>query len=376
MIRILHCADVHLDSPFVLDDFDKAQARRNELRGTFTSLMMYIREKKIDIAIIAGDLFDKGFATKRTADLLKEQFARVKDCRFIIAPGNHDPYERNGIYGKQNDFPPNVYIFNSEKVTRFSFDSLNVDIYGYAFTSPKMTQNPLATVQVVNRDRINILAAHGELGNPLSQNCPLRQRDIVGAGFDYVALGHIHLGTDIQYENGTYYAYSGCLEGRAFDECGQKSVIVGELEKKDGKLSAEFARVSFARKRYEKTEIDITGASDDISVARKINEYITKNALGSDTLLRVRLFGNTVPEYSPDKKTIEEQIRSLFYIEILDDTLPLFDYEYLKNDITVKGAFFRCLLPLLESDDENERKVASEALKYGFAALHDEDIIL
>ena len=44
MAKILHIADVHLDSPFSLLDPQKSQARRNELRGTFTSAMMYAKE--------------------------------------------------------------------------------------------------------------------------------------------------------------------------------------------------------------------------------------------------------------------------------------------------------------------------------------------
>ena len=58
MAKILHIADVHLDSPFSLLDPQKSQARRNELRGTFTSAMMYAKMEKYDIVIIAGDLFD------------------------------------------------------------------------------------------------------------------------------------------------------------------------------------------------------------------------------------------------------------------------------------------------------------------------------
>jgi hypothetical protein len=55
-------------------------------------------------------------------------------------------------------------------------------------------------------------------------------------------------------------------------------------------------------------------------------------------------------------------------------TLPLLDFGELENDISIKGAVFRELLPRLESDDENERKIASMALKYALAALSGDEI--
>ena len=50
-------------------------------------------------------------------------------------------------------------------------------------------------------------------------------------------------------------------------------------------------------------------------------------------------------------------------------------YEELKNDISIRGAFFRELLPLLESENEEERRTAADALKYGLAALDGNDVI-
>ena len=45
------------------------------------------------------------------------------------------------------------------------------------------------------------------------------------------------------------------------------------------------------------------------------------------------------------------------------------------SDLTIKGAFFRELLPKLRSDDERERAVASKALRYGLAALSGGEVI-
>ena len=91
-IRILHMGDVHLDSPFSALGVDESESRRRELRGTFTSILYLAKEKNIDLVLISGDLFDDGYATGETVELLCSQFAALPDCRFVIAPGNHDPF--------------------------------------------------------------------------------------------------------------------------------------------------------------------------------------------------------------------------------------------------------------------------------------------
>ena len=70
MIKILHTADIHLDSPFSLLDVKKAQARKSELRGTFTSMMLYAKTENYDIVLLPGDIFDNEYATKETMELM------------------------------------------------------------------------------------------------------------------------------------------------------------------------------------------------------------------------------------------------------------------------------------------------------------------
>lgn len=138
MPKIIHTADIHLDAPFSLFDVQKAQVRKNELRGTFSSLILLAKTEKADIMILSGDLFDSGFVTKETTSLLVSQFASVPECRFVIAPGNHDFISPRSPY-KKEIFPPNVYIFEDEHISKISFDEIGVDVYGFAYTSEKYT---------------------------------------------------------------------------------------------------------------------------------------------------------------------------------------------------------------------------------------------
>ncbi len=373
MIKILHCADIHLDSAFALEIASKAEVRRSELRGTFTSLIYYAKTNAVDIVLIAGDLFDREFVTKDTISLILREFASVPSCRFVIAPGNHDPYNEGGVYAKVK-FPDNVYIFKKSEIDYFDFEDINTRVYGYAFTEPSMTVSPFAGVEVAdNRCRINLLCAHGDTASAVSQYCPISKSDIRGSGVDYIALGHIHNSEGISREGDTYYGYSGCLEGRDFGECGYKGAIYAELEKNGTELKADFKGLRFSKRRYESISVDISGCCDLGDAASRLRSAIA-GKFGEDTSLRVELTGNVSAELASTGALSEMLSDMLFYLEISDSTLPLYDYEKLKKDPTLKGAFFRCMLPRLENGTAKERAVAARALRCGLAALEGRDI--
>lgn len=373
MPRIIHAADIHLDAPFSLFDVQKAQQRKNELRETFASIILYAKTEKADLMILSGDLFDSDFVTKDTVSFITAQFASIPDCRIVIAPGNHDPITPNSTY-KKAQFPTNVYIFEKEQIDRFSFPELGIDVYGYAFTSESYTENPLAAPLSLDKTKINILAAHGDVGGR-SEYCPLTTADIAKSGFDYIALGHIHKGGELKTAGKTYYAYSGCPEGRSFDECGVKGVFIADISKPNGKLTANFVFKRFAARRYEKLSLDITGVTSQEGLSERLREACAEAGFSSDVLLRVRLTGRISPETRISPKKLNAFSFGLFYLDIEDGTVPVLNADALKNDISVRGAFFRELLPLLESENEEERRTAADALRYGLAALDGNDTI-
>ena len=154
MIKVLHCADLHLDSPFSGLDPIQSEARREEQRELLRTLICYIRNQRIDLVLIAGDLFDNGFTNSKTVKYAAELLGNLP-CPVVISPGNHDPYIQGGIYS--SGFPKNVYIFDSKKLSSFDFSELGVTVWGYAFTSASYEEHPLACEYSVNENRINLL---------------------------------------------------------------------------------------------------------------------------------------------------------------------------------------------------------------------------
>lgn len=369
MIRFLHCADLHLDSPLAALDPRRAQARQNEIRGAFTSLTFYVKNYNIDFLLISGDLFDSEYVTRDTVALIKREFASMPDCHIIIAPGNHDPYTPQSFY-RRTDFPDNVHIFDTDEISVFDFPEKNVSVYGYAFTSPVLDRCPFKDVHPRNKDRINILLAHGEVGKTASDNCPIPNEVIAGSGFDYIALGHYHDFSGVKQLGNTYYAYSGCLDGRGFDEPGEKGAIIGAVEKDSENglnLAAKFYR--FSKRRYETARLDVSGSKSNPDVVGKLAELIAEKKYGDETALKVTLTGTVAGDFIISEDFIAKQFPRLFFLKLIDGTVPLLDRDQLERDPTIRGAFYRALEPMLESADESERETAAAALRYGLAAI-------
>ena len=374
MIKIIHTGDVHLDAPFTLEDPSRARERRDELRDSFRALTSYIRTEGIDLCLIAGDLTEKGYATRETAALLVTEFGMCPGCRFVISPGNHDYYRPDGLYAR-TEFPPNVFIFKETAPSSFDFPEINTTVYGYAFTAPYLERDPVQGLRPDDPGRINILCAHCDTSSPISRYGPVSERELCESGFDYAALAHIHNGGEIKNEGGVRWAYCGSLEGRDYSEPGYKGAVVGTIDKTDGRAVVSLGFMRFSRRRYEDRRINATGFSDPAEAADAVSGLIEREGFGTDTLLRVRLEGSVPPSFTVSGRDLSGAVAGLYSFELVDRTVPLYDRETLEKDNTVRGAFYRRLRPLIEHGSPEEREKASAALRYGLAALDGSEFV-
>lgn len=374
MIRILHCADIHLDSPFSAQTPNDAAERRRQLRQTFADMAEFAREKEVDLFLICGDLFDREYVTRDTADFVCRVFESAPKVRFVIIPGNHDPYTEGGIYRK-TVFPANVTVFKSETLSCVSFPELKTDVYGYAYHSAQMAQNPFAGQTVQDPSRINLLMAHGSLNGPPGSPCPFTEADIINSGFDYYALGHYHNTEGIRQAGHKWYGYCGCPQGRDFGETGYKGAVYACLSKENGVFSAHVEQIRFCTYRYEILRCNITGPDEGDSHYSLVDGAIRAAGYGTDTALRIVLEGNVPSDACfPVLRLRAAWQDSLAQLEVEDNTLPLLNHEALLHDPSLRGAFYRTLYEDLQSDDPHTREIAALALRYGFAALDGSDL--
>lgn len=373
MIRIFHCADIHLDSPFSADTPERAAHRRRQLRRTFSSMVEYAKNRDTDLFLICGDLFDREYVTYDTAAFVCKTFESAPQMRFFILPGNHDPYAENSVYRK-TAFPPNVTVFCEPELQRFHLEDIGADVYGYAFHSARMDKNPFADKQPENESCINLLLAHGSLNAPNDSVCPISEADIANSGFDYYAFGHYHNTDGIHQMGRKWYGYSGCPQGRDFGETGYKGAVVADLVKENGIFSAKTEQIRFCADRYEVIRCNLTGAQSADEVCQTVDRELRAQSYGTDTVLRLILEGSPMP----DARHFICRIRSswqdtLAQLEIVDNTQPPPDCSSLETDPSLRGAFYLALKEDLLSSNEAVRQRAVLALRYGLAILDGTD---
>ena len=86
MVRLIHAADFHLDSPFSGLDPEQAIRRRAEQRELLGRLAELARDRNADLVLLAGDLFDAERVFQETAKALAQHLESIP-CPVLIAPG-------------------------------------------------------------------------------------------------------------------------------------------------------------------------------------------------------------------------------------------------------------------------------------------------
>ncbi len=370
-IKIFHTGDFHLDSPFSGCGVKQSEARRAALRNSFSSALARAVSDGCEIILIAGDLFDCGYVTPET---VSRAFKDIENCKIpvVVSPGNHDPFKSGGIYDRA-DLPENLHVFSSPALSRIDFDSIGVSVHGYAFVSDRIDEPPVTSEKIqLHPTNVNVLLAHGDLYSPISKYAPINRPTLEASGFAYAALGHVHKAEAPIRLGKTTVSYCGFPEGRGFDELGFGGAMEISINAITGE--AETERIVLSSNRYMIETVDVTGAESARDALAAAQRTVKEKGYGKETNLRIVLKGSVSPLFHSDISANAEEL-GLSLLEIENSTSPVYDAESLKNDISLRGALYRRLLPALSSDDGHRRALAAEALRIGLAALDGRQIL-
>lgn len=349
MIKIIHGADFHLDSPFSGLTPERAAQRRGEQRELLDALARLAREKQADLVLLSGDLLDSEHVYRETAQALRSALGSLP-CPVFIAPGNHDFYGPRSVWSAL-DWPDNVHIFDAPEWV----DLPGCSLWGRAFTDAHQESCPLEGLSVPDDGKLHIACLHGDVGGTGGYG-PISVMDIAASGLDYLALGHVHQTSGLQRAGNTFWAYPGCPEGRGFDEPGDKGVLYVEAE--PGNVTARF--VPLAKRRYEIVSVDITGAADALSAVRSALPNHPENLV-----CRLVLTGEGP---SPDLAALDRALSPAFYgLTLIDRTrLPRNLWERRGED-ALTGLFLRAMWDKCQTQPDDP--VCQLAARYGLAAL-------
>lgn len=351
MLKIIHGADFHLDSPFAGLSPERAAQRRGEQRELLDRLAGLAREKQADLVLLAGDLLDSERVFRETAQALRAALAAIP-CPVFIAPGNHDFYSPRSVWTSL-DWPENVHIFTSDALEAVKLPGCT--LWGRAFSDAHQTACPLEGLAVPGDGRLHIACVHGCVGTGNDYG-PITPGEIAASGLDYLALGHVHQGSGLQREGGTWWAYPGCPEGRGFDETGEKGVLYVEAE--PGRVTAQF--VPLAKVRYEIITADITGPDGAL-----FNILEALPGKTSDLICRLILTGEGD---APNLANLQQTLAPEFYgLTLIDRTRLPQDLWARREEDALTGLFLRTMWDKCQGEPDNP--LWQLAARYGLAAL-------
>jgi len=344
-VRIIHCSDIHLDRRFNLGDPQRSEQRKKDIENNFKKIVDFAINKKADVFILGGDIFDKVNPSNSALSFLVSQIKRLKDNEIetVMIGGNHD-VPKMGAQFLAIDILENAglaTIFSDtenfqEKI--FTINGDDVQLVGKSYNSKNQSQNPFSNYNITKKGKYLICIIHGSLIglnvdplNPMdSQYNPFGANDITEE-IDYLALGHFHNRFDREKSN-TIICNPGSIEKLSWSESGdQKGFAVIEFSNEDKQLRFE----ELDSRNFQFKEIPLNKEIENI------NEYILEKLeeiKNPEEILRLSLKGTIT----------SEQYKTYKISELVKNTKDIFFHLNLDSQVEVEG-FGRIFLGKIDS---------------------------
>lgn len=231
MIKFIHTADIHLDSPLHrLETYEGAPVAdiRQASRRAFENLIDLALAEAVHFVLITGDLFDGDWKDYHTGLYFISQMHRLKAAGIgvYIVSGNHDAA---GQMTRRLPYPDNVHLFDHRRPQTQRIEDLKVALHGQSFARPAVLDNLARGYPEPLPGYVNIGLLHtslnGREGHAPYAPCTLE--DLHNRGYDYWALGHVHQFEIVSPDPPV--VFPGCIQGRHIREAGAKGGLLVTL---------------------------------------------------------------------------------------------------------------------------------------------------
>lgn len=362
-MRLLHFADLHLDTPFCWANREQARKRRRNLRDTLLRICQVAVEQRVDALTCGGDLFEQERFTPDSAEFLRSTFAAVDPLPVFLAPGNHDWFGPQSLY-RQVQWSPNVHVFDAAELTAVTL-SEGLTLWGAAHCAPANTPNFLDIFRV-DRGGTHIALFHGSARGDLWMqqtgklpHAPFLAEQIQKAGLQHALLGHFHHPVDA-----THHTYPGNPDPLCFGETWQGAAVLVAVTE-DGAVTRE--RFTVATSNVSDVDVDLTGVTHEGQVRQKVLDAVADHsgyvrvtlcgALGPDVDVRLQDFEHLCP---PNLEALVVRFGTVS-VALSDD------YQDLAKEQTVRGQFVRDVISAESLTNDERHRV----LVTGLRALDD-----
>ena len=374
MLRLLHTADVHLGARHA-DLGEQATAQRERQLAAFVATVDLAIAERVDVVLIAGDLFDSNTQPRRSAERVAAEIKRLAAARIrtVIIPGTHDVYDRSSIYRVHDLKVLAGSTEDDDLVTVLTPDrgsvhlaACDVIVHGPVFATKRAPHSPLRDLRVAAGDGAtwHVGMVHGALaipGRTDGDEVVVTRDEIAATGLDYLALGHWH-STQHGKAGGTTFAYSGAPEPVAVSQDGAGKVLLVSLEEANGSRNVAIDERTVGRTRFDRLEVDAGTIADQPTLVKRIAALANP-----DLVLDVRLTGVRPDELDVSVDEVEDQLRTAFLkLRVRDHSQPALTAGVLPSPDTIPGAFIRNVegrIAELEADGGGASMAAAAELR-------------
>ncbi len=350
-MKFLHIADVHLGAA-PDSNMPWSAEREKEIWSSFQNIITICNEEKVDLLLIAGDLFHRQPLVRELKEV-NYIFSKLNTAQVVMMAGNHDFI---GARSNYLDFEWNdkVHMFMGDSMDKFDIANLQAEIYGFSYHTRNITDALYDAVRPERNGKINILLAHG--GD--EKGIPINKKKLQESGFDYIALGHIHK-PEIFCDR---MAYPGSLEPLDKNEVGERGYILGEITREEtGKTNTVVRFIPASARQYKRINLTVNQDTTNGSLLDQAREVISEK--GSSNIYSFCITGIRDETIHFDKDSFYEIGNVL---EVEDRSVPDYDFDalYAENADNMIGMFIQKIRENVKQDE-----IAKKALYYGIEAL-------
>lgn len=273
MLKFIHAADIHLDSPLHrLDAYEGAPVTelRQATRRAFENLVQAAISNRVDFMLIAGDLFDGDWKDFNTGLYFVNQMQQLSEAGIpvYIVAGNHDAA---GRLTRSLRFPQNVHFFSHQKPETMTVEGVQAAIHGQSYPTPSIFKDLSEAYPMPRPDCFNIGLLHtcltGQSGHEPYAPCTLD--GLKGKGYQYWALGHVHTHDIVMTE--PCVVFPGNIQGRHIRECGPKGCVMVTVDDNDH-ASVEFLELDVIR--WHVMEVNVSEIQSGYDLVDRFSEAL------------------------------------------------------------------------------------------------------
>lgn len=268
MLRFLHAADIHLDSPLAgLQRYVGAPV--DEIRGAtrlaLENLVELAIQQSVDFVVVAGDVYDGDWKDHNTGLAFVQQMSRLReaDIPVVLISGNHDAANK---MTKSLPLPDNVEWLSSKRpqTSRLKkLAELGVAVHGRSFAQAVELDNLAREYPDARSGMFNIGLLHTSLAGADGHEpyAPCSLDDLRQKDYGYWALGHVHARAVVCED--PHIVFSGNLQGRHIRETGPKGCYLVTVDD-SGNVQMEFHPLDVFRWDNCRLIVDDARTPDDV----------------------------------------------------------------------------------------------------------------